>query len=600
MENRFPNGSAVHCSILSPSPSPIKAWKREMEDDNSDNKSRNYDYPRDPSLTPSPPPEAVTAKGRLEFHHHGLTTSPIVATATAGKQKGTVESQIKAEIEALPEEERLQAETDVRGENPVGEPLRLAQIELDSFDRELTKLVQSNPQYHDLRSELDNDFVKDTQLRWKMLRAEYYDCRRAALRMAKFLELLQEVFGSYLLMRPIQLVDLSPEERQIQRRGLQQLFKFRDHAGRRIVGCFDAYNSPTTSIRTLLRLGLYLLQVASDDEETQKQGVVFIFMLLKDIHPPSTMSSNNPFASSRWHTLAKALNRIFQCAPVRVGAIHVCSQGVNDLETSKAELANQFGLKERARCRFHNGTSMEISMALDGYGIPTDRLPLKYDGTIKIEDHLQWIAVREAKEEAFRQGRDLDVVECPMNLDILSGRGQLVRNHPGNVSFRRDFIQARSTQYNAAHTRDEKNEIASVILNDIAAMNRRFLKQHPSGYWSELERKVAKEKVMMAFREYRKSQKLEESRSSSSSTTSYQFPPHIQQQSSSTSSSHQLQQHQPLPHHLHHHLHHHPHQQQQPYHHPFHPHYHAGHRRAASDDSPPGGNEHHSKRFKSG
>lgn len=61
-------------------------------------------------------------------------------------------------------------------------------------------------------------------------------------------------------------------------------------------------------------------------------------------------------------------------------------------------------------------------MALNEYGIPTDRLPLKYDGTIKVEDHLQWITVRGASEEAFRQGRNFDVVECPTNLDILSGK----------------------------------------------------------------------------------------------------------------------------------------------------------------------------------
>lgn len=99
------------------------------------------------------------------------------------------------------------------------------------------------------------------------------------------------------------------------------------------------------------------------------------------------------------------------------------------------------------------------------------------------------------------------------------GRGQLVRSHPGNVSFRQDFIQARSGKYNAANSRDEKNEIVSDILRDIAATSRRFLKQHPSGYWTELGREVAKEKVMMAFREYRKSQKLEASRGGAASVT---------------------------------------------------------------------------------
>jgi hypothetical protein len=214
------------------------------------------------------------------------------------------------------------------------------------------------------------------------------------------------------------------------------------------------------------------------------------------------------------------------------------------MEAAKSDLVSEFGLHERLRCRFHTGTSMELSMSLNKYGIPTDRLPLKYDGSTKTEDHLQWIAVREAREEAFRQGRDFDVIECPMNMDILAGRGQLVRNHPGNVSFRKDFIQARSYQYNAAHTRDEKNDIAADILDDIASMSRRFLKQHPSGYWTELERKVAKEKVMMAFREYRKTQKLEESRS----VTNVNVGTAVTSSSHSPVPHHQQQHQQPLSH----------------------------------------------------
>jgi hypothetical protein len=64
---------------------------------------------------------------------------------------------------------------------------------------------------------------------------------------------------------------------------------------------------------------------------------------------------------------------------------------------------------------------MECSLSLNKVGIPTDRLPLKYDGTIKTEDHLQWIAIQEAKELAAKLKRPFNIVECPMNMDILSG-----------------------------------------------------------------------------------------------------------------------------------------------------------------------------------
>jgi hypothetical protein len=84
----------------------------------------------------------------------------------------------------------------------------------------------------------------------------------------------------------------------------------------------------------------------------------------------------------------------------------------------------------------------------------------------------------------------------------------LVRSHPGNVSFRTDFIRARSVRYDRAANREQKNAIALEILDDIANLRRRFLKQHSgAGYWTELDTKTAKEKVMMAFREFRKSQR---------------------------------------------------------------------------------------------
>ena len=114
------------------------------------------------------------------------------------------------------------------------------------------------------------------------------------------------------------------------------------------------------------------------------------------------------------------------------------------------------------------------------------------------------VSILSTEEEAA----DARTADRPMNMDILSGGGQLGRSHPGNVSFRTDFIRARSSQYDAAANREQKNSIAVEILQDIANLKRRFLKQHPGAeYWTELDTKTAKEKVMMAFREYRKSQR---------------------------------------------------------------------------------------------
>lgn len=222
------------------------------------------------------------------------------------------------------------------------------------------------------------------------------------------------------------------------------------------------------------------MQVASDDEETQIQGIVFIFMLalravlncLPTACPPATSSipitetqpsesstpslprteSDNIFANDSVstsesgnhsddqllaqlqfsphentnrhnHTLARVrvLSKVFRSGPLRVSAIHVCSPNRSELHHIKFDFLKALSRHERVRTRFHDGTSMECSLSLNKVGIPTDRLPLKYDGTIKTEDHLQWIAIQEAKESAAKQKRTFDIVECPMNMDILSG-----------------------------------------------------------------------------------------------------------------------------------------------------------------------------------
>ena len=216
------------------------------------------------------------------------------------------------------------------------------------------------------------------------------------------------------------------------------------------------------------------MQVASDDEETQTQGIVFIFMLAlravvahpssipTTVPPPlatqtSTGSSTLPRSDSENlfapdnnsdsdnhsddHLLAqlqfsphersnrhnhtsvrvRVLSKVFRCGPIRIAAIHVCSPSRPELQPIKLDFLKALDRHERVRTRFHDGTSMECSLSLNKVGIPTDRLPLKYDGTIKTDDHLQWIAIQEAKESAAKHNRPFNIVECPMNMDILSG-----------------------------------------------------------------------------------------------------------------------------------------------------------------------------------
>jgi hypothetical protein len=166
----------------------------------------------------------------------------------------SLSSRIAREAEILPDDIRLQITLDVEGRNQICQvdSAQLAEFGLESLGRELVKVVRDAPHLVHLMPALESEFTKDPQLRLKMLRAEHYNVERAAVRFANFLNLLLEVFGPSML-RSIHLTDLSEEDRQLQRRGAQQLFRFRDRSGRRIAGCFDV--DPPGSATTASQVG---------------------------------------------------------------------------------------------------------------------------------------------------------------------------------------------------------------------------------------------------------------------------------------------------------------------------------------------------------
>jgi hypothetical protein len=207
--------------------------------------------------------------------------------------------QIERDLEHLSERERQQVYYDMRGEVFKAEPRNasssaaadsmslmmndiyhqasdssVSETEIESLNRELFRLLedpqeqQKNPVYKEIvkiLSSSGSDFYANSiGFRTKLLRAELNDVRKAAKRTAGYLALLWESFGKKSLSRPIRLSDLSPAERQLQRKGYQQLFRFRDQspysrqaqeqeqkqssdqlqnldtgAGRRIAGSFD-------------------------------------------------------------------------------------------------------------------------------------------------------------------------------------------------------------------------------------------------------------------------------------------------------------------------------------------------------------------------
>ena len=187
------------------------------------------------------------------------------AAATGDK---SLEIQIERDLEDLSESERQQVYYDMRGEvfkaartvsgssssvaadlttmngsvlyHQASNDASVSVTEIESLNRELFRLLedpqeqQKNPVYKDIAKILSSSgsdfYANSIGFRTKLLRAELSDARKAARRTAGYLALLWESFGEKSLSRPIGLSDLSPTERQLQRRGYHQLFRFRDQS----------------------------------------------------------------------------------------------------------------------------------------------------------------------------------------------------------------------------------------------------------------------------------------------------------------------------------------------------------------------------------
>lgn len=261
----------------------------------------NRGFPNPTSSPPNEPNEPEASRADAPGAISGATSTTnstdedfvLQPPSEALGDKG-LEMQIERDLGDLSEMERRQVYFDMRGEIFKSEPRAasdstsqidstyladdssVSQTELESLNRELLHLLENpeeqlkKPVYQNIRKTLTSSgsdfYANSIGFRTKLLRAECKDVGKAARRTADYLALLWESFGETLLSRPIRLSDLSPTERQLQRKGFQQLFRFRDQsqyrqrqsqelktssdqqqqlqeldsgAGRRIAGSFD-------------------------------------------------------------------------------------------------------------------------------------------------------------------------------------------------------------------------------------------------------------------------------------------------------------------------------------------------------------------------
>eukprot|EP00533_Pseudo-nitzschia_delicatissima_P005060 CAMPEP_0116101906 /NCGR_PEP_ID=MMETSP0327-20121206/13060_1 /TAXON_ID=44447 /ORGANISM="Pseudo-nitzschia delicatissima, Strain B596" /LENGTH=735 /DNA_ID=CAMNT_0003593899 /DNA_START=263 /DNA_END=2470 /DNA_ORIENTATION=- len=346
-------------------------------------------------------------------------------------------------------------------------------------------------------------YINDPEFLLLFLRRDLFVIRKAALCLVNFMELVYELWGETALTEKTweSQAYLTKFEREVFRTGTMQCLQGRDRTGRRIVGNF-AIDNAEFSVQNRLRLSLFVTMAVLEDVETQKKGAVGITMWHK-------------VSIDDFHKRGQCHKRIKEAFPIRLSAIHFClpheNASSNDssspqlLRLLKAMFVMSIGAENRPHMRIHIGSTVECMYALQSFGILTEQIPVNATtGETKTKQHLKWLDLKLQKENALKENKPFNKIECPMMKDVLFGRGWPIMKHPGNVTLR-NIIDSKVEEYQNEKTKRGKTLIAYSVVCMVKqnGVGGRFLKED-SGWWVEVSNDMARQKVSIAFRDARK------------------------------------------------------------------------------------------------
>jgi len=323
-------------------------------------------------------------------------------------------------------------------------------------------------------------YINEDGFRLRFLRLELFDIPKAARRMCRFLDCLLENFGEDCLKRPVSVKDFSKEDLKMMKKGVLQLLPYRDRVGRRILFIFPRIDLAEMPIRTKMKIMLYLIYVAGSDNNVDIQRKGYVIVVWYD----SAAELDEP---TRIKTNVQTISNIFPFMATRIAAIHLCTPDTPMHRLRRSILTAAVSFFQRTRMKVHIGTPMELRYTLNGFGIPTDSLPISWTGNVKTSYLKQFIRVRQVIEhdDSFlapgplpkmtKTQRQL-VVECPNLNDIIFKKGCSGMQHPGNVLFR-SLVQSKYEQGNLLTTKS----LITATLEEIQQQGLRVL------VWNEKE-----------------------------------------------------------------------------------------------------------------
>jgi len=405
----------------------------------------------------------------------------------------------------------------------VEETLELLRSSLRRLSEELN-LIVVKPAFNRCQELARTQFPKTShvnspEFRLRFLRADFFDAKKAAMRLVTHLEIMMELFDGKeeLLMRQIRLSDFSRTEMAILKTGNFQLLPYRDRSGRRVLTLHINLSLALEFMMTAKILFYYML-VASECIETQRKGIVKICY-------PTVFSSNflGVLPGPDHRRIASKMNASY---PVRLVAMHICAPDTFFFRVLRAIVIVTKHGDQKFRVVSHSGSYTEWHYQLMGYGIPIDLLPISPTGNVKTLMLLQWLKVRKMIESKHSTSNDSGTessgddsstmaaegaVECPNLNDVVFRPGKSYMVHPGNVMFR-SSIESKMDEHFAA-TRSEKAAIAWSIVREVELRGGRFLKWDNRGWWTEFEdRSEIRYKIPTYFRDFKRNSKARKKR----------------------------------------------------------------------------------------
>jgi len=252
--------------------------------------------------------------------------------------------------------------------------------EFDQAIREIEAANGSarNPDFaaYKLARDIDPTYVNHPLFKIGFLRAEKYDADKAAPRLIRYLAEKLDLFGRDKLTLDVILDDIGDDGKRYLEGGGLHVLPERDMAGRRVIFEIGGLNTSGNESDILCARKAYFYfwtSLAEDDNETGRvKGVVGISWRIHNPTPPDPRC-------------AEAIGKIWQCAPTRISAYHVCYgkwSPSNLFHIMFARMTLTWFKKSnvlRLR-RSHYGGALDCMYTLLGeYGCPSQCFPLKYD-----------------------------------------------------------------------------------------------------------------------------------------------------------------------------------------------------------------------------